>query len=43
MLLPKSKNIYEVKSDVDGYIEKMIADEIGICAMMLGAVLFVDI
>ncbi len=36
-LLPKSKNIYEVKSDVDGYIEKMIADEIGICAMMLGA------
>ncbi|MDM8534467.1 pyrimidine-nucleoside phosphorylase [Clostridiaceae bacterium HSG29] len=36
-LLPKSENIYEVKSDVDGYIEKMVADEIGICAMMLGA------
>ena len=36
-LLPKSENIYEVKSDVDGYMEKIVADEIGICAMMLGA------
>ncbi|MEA1974748.1 MAG: pyrimidine-nucleoside phosphorylase [Bacillota bacterium] len=36
-LLPKSDIVYEVKSLIDGYVEKMVADEIGICAMMLGA------
>jgi pyrimidine-nucleoside phosphorylase len=36
-LLPKSNTIYEVKSLTDGYVGKMVADEIGICAMMLGA------
>jgi pyrimidine-nucleoside phosphorylase len=35
--LPLAKNIYEVKVTKEGIINKMIADEIGICAMMLGA------
>jgi pyrimidine-nucleoside phosphorylase len=36
-LLPKSKKIYKIKATENGFVEKMIADEIGICAMMLGA------
>lgn len=36
-LLPVSEHIVKIKSTQSGYISKMIADEIGICAMMLGA------
>lgn len=35
--LPLAKNTYQVKATKEGKIKKMIADEIGICAMMLGA------
>lgn len=36
-LLPQAEKVYEVKAPKTGYIKEMIADEIGICAMMLGA------
>ena len=35
-LLPKAKITYELRSDVDGYVEKMITDQVGIAAMVLG-------
>lgn len=35
--LPLAKNIYEVKATKEGTLNQMVADEIGICAMMLGA------
>lgn len=35
--LPLAKNTHEVKATEDGILSQMIADEIGICAMMLGA------
>jgi len=35
--LPLAEIVYEVKATKEGIINKMIADEIGICAMMLGA------
>ena len=36
-LMPSAKYIYEVKSDREGFVEKIIADEIGIASLMLGA------
>lgn len=36
-LLPKAKYIYEVKSELYGYVEKINAQNIGIIAMELGA------
>lgn len=36
-LLPKSKNITEIKSLKDGYIEKIHSEQLGILAMHLGA------
>ncbi len=35
--LPSSKYTYEIKSTQDGYISNMQSDEIGNCAMLLGA------
>lgn len=36
-LLPKSKNITEIKSLKDGYIEKIHSEQLGVLAMHLGA------
>ena len=36
-LLPKAEHILEVKSIEEGYIRKIDAEEIGICALILGA------
>ncbi|WP_304339944.1 pyrimidine-nucleoside phosphorylase [Metaclostridioides mangenotii] len=36
-LFKKSDYIYELKSDQDGYIEKIEAEEVGVSAMILGA------
>ncbi|MBZ4662384.1 MAG: pyrimidine-nucleoside phosphorylase [Caloramator sp.] len=36
-LLPKAQHIIEVKADREGYITKIIADQIGISALILGA------
>ena len=36
-LLPKSKNITEIKSLKDGYVEKIHSEQLGILAMYLGA------
>lgn len=36
-LLPKAKNTFYVKSEVDGYINKIDAELVGISAMLLGA------
>lgn len=36
-LLPTAKNIVPIKSDKDGYINKIEAEEVGISAMILGA------
>lgn len=36
-LLPKAKYIYEVKSDVEGYVSKINSENIGLIAMELGA------
>jgi len=36
-LLPKSKGLYELKSDQDGYINKIQADVVGLSALILGA------
>ena len=36
-LLPKAKYIIEVKSEKDGYIKSLDAEEIGKCALKLGA------
>lgn len=35
-LLPKASIIEDVVSDQDGYIERLICDEIGVCSLMLG-------
>lgn len=35
-LLPKAKFIEEIPSPADGYIEKIVCDEIGICSLILG-------
>lgn len=35
-LLPKASIIEEISSDREGYIEKIICDEIGICSLILG-------
>ena len=34
--LPKARTLVELKAEEAGYIRKMICDEIGLCAMMLG-------
>lgn len=34
--LPKAKAIYEVKAPKDGYIRRIICDEVGICSLILG-------
>lgn len=34
--LPKAKHQIEVISQVDGYISKIVCDEVGICSMILG-------
>jgi len=36
-ILPISKDVYEVKSKVSGYVEKIDAEKIGIASMLLGA------
>ncbi|MTK11976.1 MAG: pyrimidine-nucleoside phosphorylase [Clostridiaceae bacterium] len=36
-LLPKAKYVYEVKSDVEGYVSKINSENIGLIAMELGA------
>jgi len=36
-LLPASKYSFEVKADRDGYVSKIIADEIGLAALSVGA------
>ncbi|GFR34288.1 pyrimidine-nucleoside phosphorylase [Thermobrachium celere] len=36
-LLPKAEHVIEVKSDREGYITKIVADQIGIAALILGA------
>lgn len=36
-LLPKAKEIIEVKAEKEGYITKIVANEIGIAALILGA------
>lgn len=36
-LLPQAKEIMEIKSPKTGYIAKIEAEEVGVCAMMLGA------
>lgn len=36
-LLPKAKHVIEVKVDKEGYINKIVANEIGIAALILGA------
>lgn len=36
-LLPKAKHVIEVKAESEGYISKIIADEIGLAALTLGA------
>jgi len=36
-LLPKAANVVEVKSDCEGYIKSINAEEIGKCALALGA------
>ncbi|MCX7695515.1 MAG: pyrimidine-nucleoside phosphorylase [Caloramator sp.] len=36
-LLPKAQHIIEVKADREGYITRIIADQIGISALILGA------
>lgn len=36
-LLPKAKYEMEIKSRYDGYVSKIVADEIGLAALMLGA------
>lgn len=35
-LLPQASVIEEVRSDREGYLTRMVCDEIGICALMLG-------
>lgn len=35
-LLPKASITYELVSDMDGYVERMITDQVGIAAMVLG-------
>lgn len=35
-LLPKANMIAEVKAEAEGYIQKIICDEIGICSLILG-------
>lgn len=34
--LPKASIIEEIKSPADGYIQKIVCDEIGMCSLMLG-------
>jgi len=36
-ILPISRDVYEVKSKVSGYVEKIDAEKIGIASMLLGA------
>ncbi len=36
-LFPVSQNIFEIKAEADGYIGKMNAEKIGVCAVILGA------
>ena len=36
-LLPQAKNIYELKSDKTGYINKIEAEEVGLTSLALGA------
>lgn len=35
-LLPKASIVEEILSDTEGYVEKIVCDEIGICSLMLG-------
>lgn len=35
-LLPKADGVYEVKAPAEGYIRKIICDEVGICSLILG-------
>ena len=35
-LLPKASMIEEIAAPCDGYIEKIVCDEIGICSLILG-------
>lgn len=35
-LLPKAQYVEEILSPVDGYIEQIVCDEIGICSLILG-------
>lgn len=35
-LLPKANMIAEVKAEAEGYIQKIVCDEVGICSLILG-------
>ena len=35
-LLPKASIVEEILSEEEGYLEKLVCDEVGICALLLG-------